>query len=70
MKNCSVTKEEIPTLLSADELAARFQCDRMTIYRAAWKGEIPSVKIGNLRRFAPAAIQAMIEAGGTLDQTA
>jgi excisionase family DNA binding protein len=59
---------DIPNLLTADELAARFHCDPMHIYRLAWANRLPSVKIGRLRRFAPAAIAAMIENGGTLDQ--
>ncbi len=58
-------KEEIPNLLTADELAARFHCDPMHIYRLAWSNRLPSVKIGRLRRFAPAAVAAMIENGGT-----
>jgi excisionase family DNA binding protein len=63
-----VTKEEIENLLTAEELATRFNCDPMHIYRLAWANRLPSVKIGRLRRFAPAAIAAMLAEGGTLDQ--
>ncbi len=56
---------DIPNLMTADELATRFHCDPMHIYRLAWANRLPSVKIGRLRRFAPDAIAAMIEAGGT-----
>jgi excisionase family DNA binding protein len=65
-----MTKEEIPNLFTAEELAKKFNCNPMLIYRKAWKGEIPSIRIGRLRRFAPAAIAQLIEAGGTLDKAA
>jgi excisionase family DNA binding protein len=61
-----MTKEEIPNLLTAEELALKFNCNPMSIYRKSWSGEIPSVRIGRLRRFAPEAIAAMLAAGGTM----
>jgi excisionase family DNA binding protein len=61
----SMTKDEIPNLMTAEEVAARFNCDPMHVYRMAWKGRLPSVKIGRLRRFAPDAIAAMLAEGGT-----
>lgn len=61
---------DIPHLLTCEELAAKFGISEMQLYRLSWAGKIPSVKIGRLRRFAPAAIAAMIENGGTLDQAA
>ncbi len=68
MPTATTIEPTVPELLTAEELARRFSCHPMHIYRKAWKGEIPSVKIGRLRRFAPSAIAAMIENGGTPDK--
>lgn len=52
---------KIEGLLTADELAALARVNRMTVFRAAWRGEIPSVKIGYARRFAPDVLERLLE---------
>lgn len=39
------------TLYTARQMAAILRCHPQTIYRMADRGELESIKIGNLRRF-------------------
>lgn len=43
-------------LMTADELAERWQVSRAHVYRLAREGRIPCVPIGRYYRFRPAAI--------------
>ena len=54
-------------LLTPDQLADRWQCQRTHIYRLAREGKLPSVKLGRLYRFRTADIEAFEQAGGTSD---
>ena len=45
-------------LLTADEVAARWQVSDKLVYKLAAKGEIPCVKLGRRIRFHPDAIDA------------
>lgn len=39
------------TLYTARQMATILQCHPQTIYRMADRGELESIKVGNLRRF-------------------
>jgi len=45
-------------LLTADDLAARWQVSKAHVYRLARNGEIPTVQIGRYYRFRIEAIEA------------
>ena len=45
-------------LLTADQLAERWQIPTSHVYRLAREGRIPVVELGRYRRFNPAAIEA------------
>lgn len=51
-------------LLTADQLADRWQIPRSQVYRLTREQKIPSVKLGRYYRYSPAAIEAF-EAGET-----
>ena len=51
-------------LLTADQLADRWQVPTSQVYRLTRDGAIPAVKLGRYYRYAPAAIDAF-EAGET-----
>ncbi len=51
-------------LLTAEQVAARWQVPKSHVYRLARDGRIPVVELGRYRRFSPAAIEAF-EAGET-----
>ena len=44
-------------LLTAEQLAARWQIPTSHVYRLAREGRIPVVSLGRYRRFHPAAIE-------------
>jgi excisionase family DNA binding protein len=44
-------------LLTADELAARWQVELAHVYRLTRRGEIPAVKLGRYYRYHPDAIR-------------
>ena len=48
-------------LLSADELARELGVGRTTAYGLLWTGQIPSAKIGRLRRVRREDVEAFIE---------
>jgi excisionase family DNA binding protein len=45
--------ENTPTLLKVEEAAARLRIGRTTLYALIRTGDIPSVRIGRLRRLRP-----------------
>ena len=49
-------------LLSADELAQELGIGRTTAYALLWSGQIPSMKIGRLRKIRRGDVEAFIEA--------
>jgi excisionase family DNA binding protein len=51
-------------LLTAEQLAERWQIPTSQVYRLTREGQIPAVRLGRYYRYAPAAIKAF-EAGGT-----
>jgi excisionase family DNA binding protein len=48
-------------LLDAGEVAELLACSKQKIYLLAEAGELPSFKIGSLRRFSPADVQTWLE---------
>jgi excisionase family DNA binding protein len=51
-------------LLTAEQLAARWQVKPSTIYSLTRRGAIPTVRLGRLYRFRLAAIEDYERAGG------
>ncbi len=54
--------EETKRLLSADELARDLGVGRTTAYALLWSGQIPSLKIGRLRKVRREDVEAFIDA--------
>ena len=54
--------EETKRLLSADELAKELSVGRTTAYALLWSGQIPSMKIGRLRKVRREDVEAFIQA--------
>ncbi len=54
--------EETKRLLSADELARELGVGRTTAYALLWSGQIPSMKVGRLRKVRREDVQAFIDA--------
>jgi excisionase family DNA binding protein len=54
--------EETKRLLSADELARELGISRTSAYAILWSGQIPSMKIGRLRKIRREDVEAFIEA--------
>jgi excisionase family DNA binding protein len=54
--------EETKKLLSAEELAQELGVGRTTAYALLWSGQIPSMKIGRLRKIRREDVEAFIEA--------
>lgn len=52
-------------LLTADQLAQRWQVPRGHVYRLARDGRLPAVHLGRYRRFSITAIAAFERDGGT-----
>jgi excisionase family DNA binding protein len=50
-------------LLTADELAARWQVPKSQVYRLARDGQVPAVRLGRYVRFRLDAIEAFEHAG-------
>lgn len=46
--------------LTAEQVAKRLKFKPQTIYRMAWDGRLPSLKIGRGRRFTEDAITAFV----------
>jgi len=51
-------------LLTAEQLAERWQVPKSHVYRLAREGRIPVIELGRYKRFSPAAIEAF-ERGDT-----
>lgn len=47
--------------LTAEQVAKRLNFKPQTIYRMAWDGRLPSVKIGRGRRFTEEAVNAFVQ---------
>lgn len=56
-----------PRLLTAEDLAARWQVDKAHVYRLAREGLLPCVRLGRYRRFSLDAVAAFEANGGTAD---
>ena len=66
-RNGGASFEAGPTsnrLLSADDLADRWQVPRSQVYRLAREGRVPAVWIGRYVRFRRAEVEAFEQAGG------
>ncbi len=50
-----------PLLLTVEEAALKLRCGRSTIYNLMDAGALPSLKIGNLRRIRPEALENFVE---------
>jgi excisionase family DNA binding protein len=55
--------EETKKLLSAEELAQELGVGRTTAYALLWSGQIPSMKVGRLRKVRREDVEAFIQAG-------
>lgn len=51
-------------LLTADELAERWQVPATHVYRLSREGKLPTVRLGRYRRFRLAEVEAFEAAGG------
>jgi len=60
----NVTTTEAEQLLTAEELAQRWQIRPSTVYALTRKGSIPTVRLGRLYRYRLAAVEAYEAAGG------
>ena len=59
----------VTRLLTADELAERWQVPKSHIYRLTREGKIPAVKLGRYYRYRVESIEAFESAGGcSLDE--
>jgi excisionase family DNA binding protein len=54
--------EETKRLLSAEDLARELGVGRTTAYSLLWKGAIPSMRVGRLRRVRREDVEAYIKA--------
>lgn len=52
-------------LLTADQLAVRWQVPKAHVYRLTREGKLPCVALGRYKRFALAAVEAFEVGGGT-----
>jgi hypothetical protein len=55
----------VKRLLTAEQVGERWQVPAAHVHRLSREGVLPSVAIGRYRRFAPAAIDAFEQAGGS-----
>lgn len=53
-------------LLTAHDLAERWQVPAAHVYRLAREGKLPAVQLGRYRRFALAAVEQFEASGGTV----
>jgi excisionase family DNA binding protein len=51
-------------LMTADELAARWQVPKSQVYRLTREGRVPAVKLGKYYRYRPSAVEAFEADGG------
>jgi excisionase family DNA binding protein len=52
-------------LLTADDLAVRWQVPKSHVYRLTREGKLPCVALGRYRRYASAAVETFETNGGT-----
>jgi len=55
-------------LLTAAQLAERWQIPKSHVYRLAREGRIPTVELGRYRRFRPEAIERFERDGGARER--
>ena len=55
------------TLWTYEDVAAYLRCSWKTVRRWSGEGKIPTVKVGTLNRFDPAAIRQWVADGGVTD---
>ncbi len=60
------TAETAGRLLTAEQVAERWQVPRSQVYRLARDGKLPSVAVGRYTRFRQAAIDEWEQRGGVL----
>jgi excisionase family DNA binding protein len=53
-------------LLTADDLAARWQVPKSHVYRLTREGKLPCVALGRYRRYVTTAVEAFETSGGTV----
>lgn len=54
-----------PRLLTAEQVAARWQVPKSHVYRLAREGRIPVVELGRYKRFEETAVEEFESRGGT-----
>jgi excisionase family DNA binding protein len=52
--------------IKLDEVALRLGISRMSAYNAAWRGQIPTIRVGRLLLVPLPAFERMLEAGASL----
>lgn len=57
----------VTRLLTAEQLAERWQVPKSHIYRLTREGKVPAVKLGRYYRYRIEAIEAFEEHGGVAD---
>lgn len=55
------TGDNVPAVLTVDEVAQRLRLNRRTVLRRAADGTLPAVRLGKLYRFDAAKLDAMFE---------
>jgi excisionase family DNA binding protein len=63
-RGASGSAKHTSSLLTPDELAARWSVPKSQCYRLAREGKLPAVRIGRYVRFAVAAVERFEEEGG------
>lgn len=56
-------QNEIEGLLTVKEVAQMLNLCEMSVWRAAWRGEIESIKFRRARRFRPVVIRELMKTG-------
>lgn len=59
---------EQASLLSAEQLATRWQVPKAHVYRLAREGFLPTVRLGRYMRWRPEAIEAFEREGGAANE--
>jgi len=61
-----VSGETATRLMTADDVAERWQVPKSHVYRLERTGKLPSVRLGRYRRFRPDAIEEFERDGGVV----
>ena len=56
-------------LLTAEQVADRFQVPTSHVWRLARTGQLESIALGRYRRFTEEALRRFLEAGGTTERS-